>query len=66
MAVLEPTVQEDVLATLRENPLRPTELVRKLIRTNHVDEREIENALSRLLDDETVTFESDGLLHAAQ
>jgi len=57
MTVIEQTIKSLVLKAIREKALRPTELVREL----HTEAypREIENALSALLDEGSVRFDSD-------
>lgn len=63
MALVGHTVKSKVLETIRTSPLRPTELVSEL-RKESLYAREIENALSELLDEGTVTFGSDRHLRA--
>jgi hypothetical protein len=63
MALVGHTVKSKVLETIRKSPLRPTELVSEL-RKESLYAREIENALSELLDEGTVTFGSDRHLRA--
>jgi hypothetical protein len=65
MPLLDRPLEDKVMEVLREKPLRPTQLVQSLRRSGAF-EREIESALSALLDDESVLFGSDGLLHTVQ
>jgi hypothetical protein len=60
----ETLLKDRVLETLHAQPLEPTELVRTLHGAG--PQREIEIALSDLLDEGSVKFESDGLLHATE
>jgi hypothetical protein len=64
MPILNRPLEAEVLEILRREPLRPTGLVQSLQSPNRGSGREIENALSALLDNGSVMFESDGLLHA--
>jgi hypothetical protein len=60
MAVMVQTLQDIVLQRIRENGLRPTELIRDL--SGEAYAREIENALSDLIENGTVEFGPDGIL----
>ena len=57
MTVMEQTIKSLVLDRVRQAPLRPTELVREL--SDDAYPREVENALSGLLDEGAVVFGSD-------
>jgi uncharacterized protein (DUF111 family) len=60
MAVMNQSLQDVVLQKIQEKPLRPTELIRNLSKEAYP--REIENALSELIENGTVEFGSDGIL----
>lgn len=64
MAVMDQTLQDAVLQRIREIPLRPTELIRDL--SGEAYAREIENALSDLLENGTVEFGPDGILRSLE
>jgi hypothetical protein len=63
MAVMNQTLQDVVLQKIQETPLRPTTLIRELRKEAYP--REIENALSELIENGTVEFGSDGLLRTS-
>jgi hypothetical protein len=60
MAVLNKTLQDVVLERIREKALRPTELIRDL--SGEAYPRELENALSDLIENGAVEFGPDGIL----
>lgn len=64
MTVMEQTIKSLVLDKVRQAPLRPTELVREL--SEDAYPREVESALSGLLDEGTVVFGSDRKLSVAK
>jgi hypothetical protein len=57
MTVINQTIKSLVFEKIRQRELRPTELVRELLTEAYP--REIENALSALLDEGSVKFDSD-------
>jgi hypothetical protein len=65
MPVLEQTLQDYVAGALRSRSQRPTDLVEAL-RNEGYYPKEIEAALSGLLEDGSVVFGTDGLLHSVQ
>ncbi len=60
MATVGMSLKDKVLETVRSKPMRPTDLVKELEKDAYA--KEIEVALSALLDDGTVLFEYDGRL----
>jgi hypothetical protein len=64
MTVMNQTLPDLVLQTIREKKLRPTELIRELVRVGYP--REIENALSGLIENGSVVFGSDGILRVTE
>ena len=64
MATLPLTLKDKVLETVQTNAIRPTDLLKLLLETEGVEAREVERALSGLLDNGSVRFEYDGRLHA--
>ncbi len=64
MTVMDQTLQGVVLQKIREKHLRPTELIRELSEEAYA--REIENALSDLIEAGSVVFGSDGILRTTE
>jgi hypothetical protein len=64
MATIPLTLRDKVLEAVQTDAIRPTDLL-KLLETDGVRSREVENALSELLDSGSVRFEFDGRLHAS-
>lgn len=64
MTVMNQTLQDVVFLTIRKTPLRPIELIRKLSREAYA--RELENALSDLIEDGSVVYGPDGMLRASE
>jgi hypothetical protein len=64
MTVMNQTLQGVVFQTIRKKPLRPIELIRKL--SGEAYARELENALSDLIEDGSIVYGSDGMLRASE
>ena len=60
MTVMDKTLKSAVLDEIGQRPLRATELIQRLRKEGYP--REIESALSDLLDEDAIEFSSDGLL----
>ena len=63
MTIVGQTLKSKVLETIRQRPLRPTDLVLELRKEAYA--REVEGALSELLDEGSVVFGSDRHLRVA-
>jgi hypothetical protein len=63
MATVGMTLKDKVLETVRSEPLSPVDVVRTLQKDAYA--KEIEIALSDLLEEGSVEFEYDGRLHPA-
>jgi hypothetical protein len=64
MTVMNQTLQDIVFQTIRKRPLRPIDLIRRL--SGEAYARELENALSDLIEDGSIVYGSDGMLRASE
>ncbi|HTY83407.1 MAG TPA: hypothetical protein VMB19_04270 [Silvibacterium sp.] len=63
MATVRMTLKDKVLETVKSEPLSPVDVVNALQKDAY--SKEIEIALSDLLEEGSIEFEYDGRLHAA-